>query len=143
MTIKVTDRRGGALKEQLDALVVSLSAAKVGSRELDADIGRWLLVSAGDDGGAVTAQKVQDDWFFVKGATQTRVPLFTTFIDHALTLKPPSWVRDVDATSPDAGITVRLHDTTQERDAMGDHMSEAIATCLAALEAGRLELQLL
>lgn len=60
--------------------------------------------------------------------------LFTSSIDAALTLVPEGFTRAVDATVPEAGIRVDLHGKNCNN-YFGDHKSEPIATCIAALRA--------
>lgn len=58
----------------------------------------------------------------------------TRSLDTALTLVAFPWTRSVDATAPMLGIEVRLYGKN-ETTIIADHVSEPIATCMAALKA--------
>lgn len=66
-------------------------------------------------------------------------PHYTLSIDAAITIIPAGWTRAVDASAPEQGIDVDLFppdalaETVEEIKA--SHLSEPIATCLAALRA--------
>lgn len=60
---------------------------------------------------------------------------YTRSLDAALTLVPAGWVRAVDATVPGGGIIVELVNDETNRITSADHVSEPIATCIAALRA--------
>lgn len=79
-------------------------------------------------------------WFMTPRQTLRRYD-FTSSLDAAVGEIPSRWTRDVDATAPDLGIRVTLHAPVGfagPSTVFGDHKSEAIATCIAILEATRI-----
>lgn len=61
----------------------------------------------------------------------------TASLDAIVKMIPAGWVRDVDATDPEDGIVVRLHENDKLRPpvtVIGTHTSEPIATAIAILK---------
>jgi len=126
----------------IDELIVKLQAASGPDRELDAAMGELFI--AGEQYKSI--YKRPNGTFCIRyypglrwmppGPEYLRLPHFTESIDDALKLSPAGWTRSVDATLPEAGITVQFYKLgALNRNAISDHSSEPIATCIAALKA--------
>ena len=126
-----------------DELIAALEKATGPDRELDCEIALavdggeivWKMANYTMESHPARRYASSDH---VGGYGNAPVPQYTASIDAALTLVPEGWTRDVDATAPEMGIAVTLYEPKGGPDgkrAIGDHASEAIAICLAALRA--------
>lgn len=106
------------------SLVERLEAASEGSDGLDYEIHEALGWQDNDECGWSRGDERTErtDW-----------PSYTRSLDAALTLIPAGYTRTVDASAPDLGIDVEIYGVAG--DIKGTHVSEPIATCIAALKA--------
>lgn len=124
-------------------LIERLAQAEGPDRKLDVEIGCVVdNLNVGHFRAAIDDVQSAIDQIGVPGSGWTphedTWPRYTGSIDAALTLVPKGYTRFVDATAPEHGITVDLLSPKQigpRGDALGDHLSEPIATCIAVLKA--------
>lgn len=116
-------------------VISALERASEGSRELDGMIA--LAANVVPKGAFKPCADPDPGTWGIGAYTFWRAPNFSTSLDAAVLLIPEGWTRSVDATLPEAGITVELYSPVHDPPLglEGDHASEAVATCIVALKA--------
>lgn len=126
------------LSAKLLELAAACENAEAPDRAIDAEIHARVVLRQ-----AVPLLLLKDGWLDDDG-NLVDAPRYTASLDAALTLIPPRWTRDVDATAPEAGIDVTLHPPGGPQakvtgrsfaELRSPVVQEALATVAAALRA--------